>query len=121
MIVNLFDVAHRNYKIDSVGDIFTEQGQRDELSSNPSRAMPQVIIHGTKILADPATLVKYISRTFKMEQLYPLSTNMEEERQKIDQMLEVCYLHFKVSSDRLVKLTIRSRALAAGKLGNISN
>ena len=120
MICNLFDIANRSYKVDSVGDIFTEQGQRDELSSNPSRAMPQVIMNGTKILADPATLVKHICRSFKMEQLYPLSANMDEERQKIDQMLEVCYLHFKINSDRLVKLTIRSRAYAAGKLPNMT-
>lgn len=26
MICNLFDIANRNYKVDSVGDIFTEQG-----------------------------------------------------------------------------------------------
>lgn len=120
MICNLFDIANRSYKVDSIGDIFTEQGQRDELSGNPSRAMPQVLMNGNKILADPATLVKHICRTFKMEQLYPLSANMEEEREKIDQMLEVCYLHFKLSSDRLVKLTIKTRALAAGKLTNMS-
>ena len=120
MICNLLDIGNRAYKVDSVGDIFTEQGQRDELSGNPSRAMPQVLINGTKILADPATLVRHICRSFQMEQLYPLSANMDEEREKIDQILEVCFLHFKLSSDRLVKLTIRSRAHEAGKLMNIT-
>ena len=75
MIVNLFDVANKSYKTDTVGDIFTEQGQRDELSSNPSRAMPQVLMNNMKILADPATLTKHICRTYKMEQLYPLAEN----------------------------------------------
>ena len=119
-ICNIFDIANRAYKVDSVGDIFTEQGQKDELASNPARAMPIVVINSAKILADPCTLVKHICRHFSMEQLYPLSANMEEERQKIDQILEVCFLHFKLSSDRLVKLTIQSRAFAAGKLARWS-
>lgn len=80
MICNIFDTANHAYKVDSVGDIFSEQGQKDELSSNPARAMPLVVINGAKILADPSTLVKHICRHFKMEQLYPLSANMEEER-----------------------------------------
>ena len=51
-----------------------------------------------------------------MEQLYPLSANMEEERLKIDQILDVCFLHFKRSSDRIVKLMVQERAIAAEKL-----
>ena len=106
-VCNILDTAQRSYRVESAGDIFSEGGQRDEASFNPSRAMPLVVINETKILADPATLIRHICRHFGMEQLYPLSANMQEERQKIDQILEVAYLHFKLSADRLVKLTIR--------------
>ena len=78
--------------------------------------MPIVIINDMKILADPATLARHICRHFQMEQLYPLSGNMEEERLKIDQILDVCFLHFKRSSDRIVKLMVQERAITAGKL-----
>ena len=41
---------------------------------------------------------------------------MQDERLKIDRMLEVVYLHFKRSSDRLFKLVIQQKAIEAGKL-----
>ena len=67
LVCNLFDVTNRNYRVESAGDIFTEAGQKDEASFNPSRAMPIVVINDMKILADPCTLVKHICRDFKME------------------------------------------------------
>ena len=41
---------------------------------------------------------------------------MDQERQKIDQILDVVFLHFKLCGDRLLKLTVRAKAAAAGKL-----
>jgi len=106
LVCNIFDTAHRNYRVESAGDIFTEAGQKDEASFNPSRAMPIVVVNDMKILADPCTLVKHLCRNFNMEQLYPIAPNASADREKIDQILEVCFLHFKRSSDRLVKMVI---------------
>ena len=86
------------------------------MAFNPARTMPLVLINETKILADPATLAKHICRHYKMEQLYPLAANMDLERQKIDQILEVVFLHFKRASDRLCKLSIQDRSIAAQKI-----
>ena len=115
-ICNLMDIAKRAYRVESAGDTFTEAGAKDEASFNPSQAMPLVVVNETKILADPATLAKHICRHFQVEQLYPLAANMDSERQKIDQILEVVFLHFKLCGDRLLKLTVRAKAAAAGKL-----
>jgi len=116
MICNLFDLSGRLYRVEQVGDVFTENGLKDETLFNPARTMPLVMINEIKVLADPATLAKHICRHYNLEQMYPLATNMDRERQKIDQILEVVYLHFKRAADRLVKLTIQDRALAANKI-----
>ena len=112
----MFDSVSRNYRVEQAGDIFSEAGQKDEASFNPAQAVPIVVVNNTKILADPCTLVKHLCRHFQMESLYPISSSKQAERQKIDQMLQVCFLHFKRCSDRLVKLVIQLRAVAAGKL-----
>lgn len=116
MICNLFDLSGRNYKVEQVGEIFTESGLKEETAFNPARTMPLVLINETKILADPATLAKHICRHYNMEQLYPLAANMDRERQKIDQILEVVFLHFKRASDRLCKLSIQERSIASRKI-----
>lgn len=51
-----------------------------------------------------------------MEQLYPLAQNMDAERQKIDSILDVVFLQFKRCADRIVKLAIQDRAVAAQKI-----
>ena len=76
VVCNIFDIAKRAYRVESSGDIMTEAGQKDEAAFNPSGAKPLVVINDTKILADPATLIRHICRHFGMEQLYPLASNM---------------------------------------------
>ena len=51
-----------------------------------------------------------------MEQLYPIKAGGEDERQKIDQVLDVVFIHFKRVSDRLVKLILQDKAIEAGKI-----
>ena len=104
LVCNMFDTVGRKYRVEQAGDILTEAGQRDEASFNPSRAVPIVVVNDVKILADPCTLVKHLCRQFQFEQLYPVL--QEAERLKIDKILDVCFLHFKRTSDRIVKLTI---------------
>lgn len=115
-ICNLFDLAKRPYKQETVGDIFTAGGLEDSLAFNPARSMPVVIQGETKILADVGTLARYVCRFHQMEQLYPASNAMEAERQKIDSILDVVFLHFKVNLDRIIKLTMQKKAYDAGKL-----
>jgi len=43
-------------------------------------------------------------------------TGMTIERRKIDQILEVVFLHFKRASDRLCKLSIQERSIASRKI-----
>lgn len=64
MVCNLFDISNRLYRVESVGDTFTEKGAKDEATFNTARVMPLVIINDTKILADPATLAKHICRHY---------------------------------------------------------
>mmetsp|Transcript_23350 Transcript_23350/g.31267 ORF Transcript_23350/g.31267 Transcript_23350/m.31267 type:complete len:149 (+) Transcript_23350:58-504(+) len=115
-VCNIFDFDGRKYRVEQAGDIYTEAGQRDEAQFNPARAIPIVVINDTKILADPATLIRHVCRHYQMEQLYPVANSMTAERQRIDQILSVCFLHFKTTSDRLIKLIIQQRAIAAGSL-----
>ena len=79
-VANIFDIVGRKYRVEQAGDIFTESGQRDEAQFNPSRAIPIVVINDTKILADPATLIKHVCRHYQIEQLYPVSNSMIAER-----------------------------------------
>ena len=79
-VCNMFDVAGRKYRVEQAGDIFTEAGQKDEAQFNPARAVPIVVINDTKILADPATLMKHVCRHYQFEQLYPVSAAFAAER-----------------------------------------
>ena len=116
LICNIFDTVSRPYRVESAGDIFTAVGQKDEAAFNPARVQPIVVINDTKILADPVTLVKHVCRNFSLEQMYPLASKSQEARQKIDMILEVVFLHFKRTTDRLVKIYIQKKAVVAGKI-----
>ena len=48
--------------------------------------------------------------------MYPLASKSQEARQKIDMILEVVFLHFKRTTDRLVKIYIQKKAVVAGKI-----
>ena len=63
-ICNILDMANRSYKVEPACDIFSEAGQKEVALYNPAKVNPLVVINGTKILADPATLIKHICRHF---------------------------------------------------------
>lgn len=64
LICNILDITGRQYRLESIGDPFSDKGIKDEAAFNTARVMPLVIINETKILADPATLAKHICRHY---------------------------------------------------------
>ena len=79
-VCNIFDLVGRKYRVEQAGDIFTEAGQRDEAQFNPARAIPIVVINDTKILADPATLIRHVCRHYQLEQMYPVASSFTADR-----------------------------------------
>ena len=61
---NLLDTAKKTYNVEPVCDIFSEAGQKEVALYNPAKVNPLIVINGTKILADPTTLIKHICRHF---------------------------------------------------------
>ena len=106
-ICNLFDLSGKKYVEDNSFDVFSEAGQKEFVAFNPSESQPVVIIDKVNLLADPATLCKYICRTYQLHDFYPMREEEEEDvqiRQTIDRLLEVNQVQFKRTSERMTKM-----------------
>ena len=81
-ICNLFDLSGKKYVEDNSFDVFTEIGQKEYVAFNPSQSQPVVIIDKVNLLADPATLCKYICRSFDLDDFYPTSDDEEDTQNR---------------------------------------
>ena len=113
MICNLLDIAGKTYELEKAGSLYSSQGQKEYAMLNPSRCQPLVVYNKTHICADPATLAKYLCTVMKLYKLYPKDG---AEKIQIDAMLEVVYLQFKRTTDRLIKLHIQKKARELEKM-----
>ena len=81
-VFNLFDLSGKKYVEDNSFDVFTEVGQKEFVAFNPSQSQPVVIIDKTNLLADPVTLSKYVCRTYRLNDFYPLSDDEEDTQNR---------------------------------------
>ena len=112
-VTQLFDIEKVQYKEESKFDVFTENGINDFTHLNPSMSGVGAYIGTEKIVADGATLIKFMSRTFHLDDLYPVED--PEERNQIDCYLDFAFYSLKKTTDRLTKLFIIKNMIAAGK------
>ena len=63
-------------------------------------------INKQNVVADPATLVQFLCRTYKLDAIYPMGEDSVETRKRIDAILQLTQAQFKVTTDRLTKLLI---------------
>ena len=108
---NLLDLGNRKYTIEEV-DLFSQSGQKTFKSLNPSQSMPMIKIKDQILMADPVSLIKYLCKFYSMDGLYPDG----DESDKIDQVLEVVFLQFRTTTERLTKLKLMKRALALNRV-----
>ena len=111
-MINIFDLANRNYTVDEC-DVHTLLGMKDYKLNNATQQIPYVTIKDQVIMADTNSLIKYICIYYSMDKLYPQNTHQK----KVDQIMEVVALQFRVTTDRLMKFAIMERAIELDKMG----
>ena len=68
-------------------------------------------------MADTNSLIKYVCTYFSLNKLYP----QDESQKKVEQIMEVVALQFRVTTDRLTKFAIMERAIELNKMDSITD
>jgi glutathione S-transferase len=109
-VCNILDFSGIGYQDESQFDFFSETGWGEYSAFNPSQSQPMITINKQNVVADPATLIQYLCRTYKLEKVYPMKSDRVETRRRIDALLQLTQAQFKTTTDRLTKLLVQDKA-----------
>ena len=101
VVMTLFELSNRKFTIDEV-DVLSAKGIKDFKMNNASQSMPYVTIKDQVLMADANSLIKYLCTFYSMDKLYPKG----QDQKKVEQILEVVALQFRVTTDRLTKFAV---------------
>ena len=75
-------------------NIFSVDGQKMYKAANLALSMPLITINTQNIMADPASLAKFLCMKYQMAGLYPLNNSDEQVRRRsiVDSIMDVVYL-----------------------------
>jgi len=88
-VCNILEFSGIGYLDENQFDLFSETGWSDYSAFNPSQSQPMITINKQNVVADPATLIQYLCRTYKLEKVYPMKSGKEDSRRRIDALLKL--------------------------------
>ena len=100
---------------EDIVDLFSEAGTKEYALLNPSEQIPTIIDDSQTIIGDSTHVYKYLCKTRNIpNKFYPSGTDMKQQRQQVDSILEWIQWQLKRCTKRIAKFKLTKALIEKG-------